>query len=307
MEIIADYASEWELTLDSVVPSTRRVYLRGVRQFAEWMAANHPARTELTDITRAHVRAWLASMATTHADGTRRVRLIAVRLFFGYLVGEPDVELSSNPTTGIELPKVIVQPVPMPREQDVSELLASVNGPRYLDRRDQLIVRMLLDVGCRRSELSGVDVVDLDVRDPRAATVTLRRTKNGRARVAPLANKTVLSLKKYLRARAKHRATEQPALLLSERGNKAGDHRLTGAGIAEMLERRCGRSGIDRIKPHGLRHLWAHDQLASGMNESAVEILAGWSSPMMVRRYGSSLAAERAIDASRKLARGDRV
>jgi len=74
-----------------------------------------------------------------------------------------------------------------------------------------------------------------------------------------------------------------------------------------MIERRCALAALPPINPHAFRHTWAHDLMANGANESDVERLAGWSSPLMVRRYGSSAADARARDAHRRLARGDRV
>ena len=47
--------------------------------------------------------------------------------------------------------------------------------------------------------------------------------------------------------------------------------------------------------------------LSNGANEGDVERLAGWASPLMVRRYGRSAADRRARDAARRLARGDRI
>lgn len=300
MNLLSDYAAEWEFVLGGeVTASSRKIYMRAVRQFGEWM---DPEITELDQITQRHVRGWLASLASAgRSDATRRVRLIGLRLFFGYLVGESDIELSTNPAAGLKLPQVRMQPALMPRDSDVSTLLATMSGPSFSDRRDVLVVRLLADVGCRRAELVGIDTDDVKLDIGR---VLLRRTKGGHERWVPLSPTTIQSCRKYLRARKRHPGAASPALLLSQR--RTGECRLTGSGVFEMLNRRCDAAGIERIRPHSLRHLWAHDQLASGVGETAVETLAGWRSPTMIRRYGASLAAERAIDASRQRARGDR-
>ena len=47
---------------------------------------------------------------------------------------------------------------------------------------------------------------------------------------------------------------------------------------------------MEHLRAHRFRHTWADDLLSHGANEGDVERLAGWSSPLMVRRYGRSVA-----------------
>ena len=66
-------------------------------------------------------------------------------------------------------------------------------------------------------------------------------------------------------------------------------------------------AGLDpgKVHPHAFRHSWAHDwRLAGG--DSDLKRLAGWRSDAMLVRYGAS-AADRAMQAARRLRRGDRV
>jgi integrase len=75
-----------------------------------------------------------------------------------------------------------------------------------------------------------------------------------------------------------------------------------------MLERRCGQAGIERIKPHQLRHTSADMWLAeSGGDETSAMRLFGWRSRQMLSRYAASNADARGRDAARRLGLGDKL
>lgn len=306
---LGQWQDEWELVLTHerpVAPLSRVTYLRAVRQLREYLAEHHPEVTTPGQVTRRHIGAYLTAMAEAgRSDNTRRIRLKSLRLWFGYLAGEPDSGVTSNPAAQVDLPDEKLPPVPIIPDKDLATLLRTMGGSTFVDRRDTAIVRLLLDTGVRRGELVGIDLEHVDLR---LQEIALFRTKGGRPRVVPFGGRTTLALRKYLRVRERHvAAATEAALLLSIRADRTGSYRMTGGGVGEMIARRCEAAGLGHIKPHQFRHTWADDLLSSGANEGDVERLAGWRSPIMVRRYGRSAADRRARDAARRLARGDRV
>lgn len=305
MDHLNDWLDEWVLELGAGRPGdeTIKVYRRSIRQFLAWLRAEHPDVTVPGQLTRTHVRGWLAHLADKgKADATRRVRGIALRKWLGYVAGEPDSGLDSNPAEGFELPMPQAEPVPVISDDDLATLLKSMSGATFVDRRDTAIVRMLLDCGLRRAELVGIDVDDLDLRQQQV-TVT---GKGSKIRVVPFGGRTTLALRKYMRARAQRPQAHGPALFLSKRADRPGA-RMTGGGVADMLARRGEYAGLGHLHPHQFRHTWAADLKGANMSDDQLERLAGWTTPTMSRRYGSHVADEQARDAARRLARGDRL
>lgn len=299
---------EWDLHLSSGkwADGSRTEYMRAVRQFLAWLADNHPMVTAAEDITKQHINEWLAWLTNRPvrplAANTRAARLLAVRMWFKYIVGEPDSMLATNPTDGIPIPEPKPKPVPVMSDQELADLIAACKGSRFADYRDTFIIRFLLDTGCRRGEVAALNIDDIDRKNQRV----LVSGKTG-SRVVPFGAKTTIALGKYLRARARHPATEQPPLLLSSRYTN-GDWRYRADSIRDMVARRAQQAGLGHKWPHIFRHTWAHDLKEHGVSTEDLEQLGGWApgSPS-VKVYGRSMAAARAERRARELGRGDRV
>lgn len=285
----------------NVSQNTILAYGGAVRQFGRWLL-DHDHPTTVAKIEPRHVEDWINSILETSKPATAHNRWRGLQRFFNWYA-EVD-EAFVSPMRKLHPPRL---PKLMPRVLDMDELRAVIgtaSGSSFEDKRDNALIRVLFDTGARRHEIaqlrySPTDPDDRDV-DLRRGLVTVLG-KGGKNNRIAITNKTMVALEDYLRARKRHDHADDPWLWLGKRG------RLTDSGIAQAIRDRGLRAGIPNLHAHDFRHAATHHELAGGMNEADVMSKRGWDSPAMLRRYASTTANQRAIEASRRLALGDKL
>ena len=273
---------------------TAVVYGQSIRFFSAWLVA-HGRTAALDELERAAIRAWLAELADTYEPGTVRTRYKGLRRFCRWLHLEGEIEI--DPMANMEIPKVVDKPVPIITDEDLVKIIKACAGRGFEGRRDEAVIRFLLDTGCRVSELCGITLDDLDL-DRETALVL---GKGNKRRSVYFGAKTARSVDRYLRERRTHKQAHSAALFLSQRGPFSAD------GVRDLLRRLGTLAGVDGLHPHRFRHTFAHDFLLAGGQGPDLKRLAGWSSDVMLERYGSSGADVRAREAVKRMRRGDRV
>lgn len=284
----------WQLALKAERKSagTIKVYADGVQKFLRW-CANHGHPPELT---RPAVQAFLADLLDEGAQGnTARSRDLALKRYAAWLVDEG--ELSSNPLLGLKPPKADLKVVDALSDEQLKRLIHACKGAKLQDKRDEAIVRLMLETGMRASEVTGLQVADVNLLD---GTLTVIRGKGGKGRVVPFSAQTAAAIDRYMRARRVHRLSETGALWLGGGGKSLGYF-----GLSKALKARADAAGIEGFHLHVMRHTAATRWLRAGGSEQGLMSVAGWSTRSMLDRYSSSSAAERAAAEARGLNLGD--
>jgi site-specific recombinase XerD len=283
-----------ELNAEKRSPNTLRLYGQAITFFSRWLESQGRTAT-LDELTRPAIREWLAVLSETHEPGTVKIRYRGLFRFCSWLVDEG--EITVNPMAKLSPPTLKMKPVPLVSDDELIALLKSCNGREFADRRDEALIRLLLDCGVRISEACGLRVDQLDL-DQGMAIV---KGKGDKVRPVYFSARTVRALDRYVRMRAQHRWAHLDALFLTQRGALSAD------GARDRVKYRGELAGIEHLHPHRFRHTFAHDFLINGGGERDLKRLAGWSSDVMLERYGASAADARAKAAAQRLKRGDRV
>lgn len=305
----ASYLDDWDRALRTANRpyKTRYIYQLAVQQLADYLASDDlpaaavgdesDAADDPTDVQRKHVEWYLIWMIDTRSAATALNKYKGLQQFFKYLLDEE--EITRHPMDRIPQPSTPEKLIPIVGDDELTALLETCSGKSFLDRRDTAIIRLLMDTGARLSEITLLDLDDVDLK----RDLVRVQGKGDKQRAIPFGEKTGQALTRYLRVRAKHKSADLPALFLPDRGRR----RLAPNGVKIMLRKRGNAAGISHMHAHRLRHTLAHEWQLNGGNETDLMHIMGWESPEMLRRYGKAAAAIRAQNSHRSLGLGNRV
>jgi integrase len=220
---------------------------------------------------------------------------LALRRFSAWLAEEG--EIPRDELLGIRPPKLDEKVVDPLTDIELKALIAACFGPALVDRRDEAIVRFMLETGARAGEVVGLALADIELV---GGTAVVRRGKGGKGRVVPFGPHTGRAMDRYIRLRRGHRLSGSSQLWLGDRGKK-----FSYDGLYKALKGRAQEAGIAGFRPHRLRHTAADRWLTAGGSEGGLMAVAGWTRPDMLLRYTKARASDRAATEARTLNLGD--
>lgn len=288
---LAAFLPSWELAMRAERKSAKTIvsYTTGVRSYLHWCADAVPT------VTKPAVQAWVAALLEAgRAPNTATAHLKGLRQFCRWLVVEG--ELPADPLAGMRSPKVDTKVVTALSTEELTRLIKVCAGRDLLCRRDEAIVRLMIETGCRAAELLGLQMPDVDLK---RGLVTITRGKGGKGRVVPIGAATGVALDRYLRGRRTAGHPDSGNLWVGRSGS------FGYYGLAYMLKARAAQAGITGMHAHLLRHSFATRWKAARGSDDGLMAVAGWSSRSMIDRYTGAAAAARAADEARLLGLGD--
>jgi integrase/recombinase XerC len=261
----------------NVSEHTLRNYASDLGQFYDYLSPADPqtgARRELDikQIDHITIREWLSTLHTAQKKKTSVARkLAALRTFFQFLVREGIIEL--NPAKLVSTPRLEKK---LPVHLSVEDAIRFIETPDLetdLGKRDRAILEFLYGTGVRVSELTKLDLSDVDFKE-KLIRVTGKRRKQ---RIVPFGDPALHALMNYLTVRnaflqnAPLEERDSRAVFLNYQGT-----RITTRSVGRMVDKYiqiC--AGIHNISPHALRHSFATHLLDSGADLRDIQELLG--------------------------------
>ena len=194
--------------------------------------------------------------------------LSAARALFRYLGREGVV--SRNPVDGVQAPRAAKR-LPGTLDADTLSALLAIPPRDGFAIRDRAMLELFYSSGLRLSELTGLDLSNLDLADRSVRVLG----KGRRERVVPVGRAARKALTAWLAARAEFSpiaaGNGQPALFVTRAGG-----RLSPRSVQERVRYWAREQGIDaRVYPHLFRHSCATHVLESSRDLRGVQELLG--------------------------------
>ena len=222
-------------------------------------------KADWTGVTVRDIRLMVAHLHQQGLGGRTISRLLsAVRSLFNYLLLQHKCEL--NPARDVRPPKDS-KPLPTTLDPEEVQLLLDGSGDSSVDLRDVAMFELFYSSGLRLSELTGLNVGDIDPKEG-----MMRVTGKGRkTRDLPVGRKALDALVNWMSVREQWLQGEESALFLSRRGR-----RISARSVQDRLKKLAMKKGLARnCYPHMLRHSFASHMLESSGDLRAVQELLG--------------------------------
>jgi len=239
--------------------------------------------TEFSQLTINHIRSWLANLqsrGSARSSITRRVVSIRAFTYWGARNGWLEADIGRDlvaPKPERHLPEVLdIERTSMALE--ALHLRAS-EEPSPLAIRDVAIVETLYGSGIRVSELTGLNLDDVD-----RERSTLRVIgKGNKERVVPIGNPAMRALDRWISEGRPELSSDaiQRALFLGSRGKRI-DQRVVRDVVYDATE---AVGAEKRLGPHALRHSAATHLLEGGADLRTVQEILGHSSLSTTQIY----------------------
>ena len=251
---------------DGLSPNTLAAYRRDMQGFSQWLQAQS---LTLEHAGENEVQAYFADRFDQTRASTANRRLTVLRRFYQWALREKHV--STDPTLKLLTAKQAPRLPQTLSEAQVEALLAAPNTETSLGLRDRAMLELLYASGLRVSELVGLPMLSLNLREG-----VLRITgKGNKERLVPFGEEAADSLQNYLSQSRPVLLGKQnsPAVFVTQQGTA-----MSRVMFWKLIKKYALLADVHvPLSPHTLRHAFATHLLNHGADLRAVQMLLGHS------------------------------
>jgi len=273
--------------------NTQKNYHRYLNKFVNWLKSANLSAILPHQLTQDHIWAYRLYLSRyqdpntgkTLKKSTQHYYLIALRAFLGYFVAK---DILCLPPDKITLPRADKgeKTVKFLSLEQIEKLLTSANIDSPSGIRDRAILEALFSTGLRIAELVSLNMDQFaNIKDKLDLELGIIG-KGGTPRTVYFSQRALDWIKKYLEIRK----SKAKALFINFRTQKddpdINSLRLTARSIERIIKKYAILSGTPIFTtPHTLRHSYATDLLAQGVDLRTIQEFLGHKSILTTQIY----------------------
>jgi integrase/recombinase XerD len=257
-----------DLTLErKMAPNSVNAYEKDMAEFKHFLEER--AINNVSEINNTEVVAYLLKLRNDgKASATVNRKAASLRAFCNFMFSKGYI--ASNPAMHIKSPKISRKPIEYLTLAEIEKLLEqpdlSMKGIR-----DRAILELLYATGIRVTELTEMNLSDVNVR---IGFVTCSG-EHGKARIIPLGRPARAAVEVYIfdaRKKLIHNETSKEQALFV---NYAGE-RMTRQGLWKIIRHYAEKAGVEhKITPQILRNSFAVHMIQNGADLKSIQELLG--------------------------------
>lgn len=276
MDSLKEQILEFTVYLETernVSPHTLSAYRSDLAQMLSFVVRDKGEAASALDVDHLTLRKYLAQLSGGTKKSSIGRKLAAIRSFFRFLLRRGTI--IKNPAELISTPKK-EQRLPFHLDIDqTTSLMEGTDTEQKYALRDHAILELLYSSGLRVSELTGLNMSEIDL----SGGMVRVMGKGGKERIVPVGSRAIEAIQAYLDQR-EHVASKE-ALFLNTRGE-----RINRRSVARIVDAHVLKiAAFKRISPHTLRHTFATHMLEGGADLRAIQELLGHASLSTTQKY----------------------
>ena len=259
--------------------TSQETYERLLKKLIFWLEKNKLEHLKPHELLSEHIWNFRVFLARTINKNTKELLkkttqnyyLIAFRNLLKYFV---DRDILSLPPEKIKLAREKKEKiVKFLSLEQIKKLTEAPNTATLTGLRDRAIIETLFSTGMRVAELTTLNKEQIKIKpDAKDLEITIIG-KGSRVRIVYFSERTVNSLKNYLKTRANDK---EKALFINYKGPKKALRRLTTRSIENIVKKYTLKAGLPiTTTVHTLRHSFATDLLTQGVDLRTIQEFLG--------------------------------